>query len=329
MKISVLDDYHDSVRTLPCFAKLDGHDVTIWNDHIQDDDVLAERLQDAEALVLIRERTQIRTPLLKRLTNLKLISQRSVYPHIDIDTCTRLGIVVSSDQHVGTPSYATAELTWGLILAAMRQIPQQMRSLEAGNWQIGIGRSVRGKTLGLFGYGRISKAVADYAKAFGMRVLVWASEGSRRNAEGDGLNVAPSKEAFFETADIITLHVRLYDSTRGIVTYEDLARMKPTALLVNTSRAGLIEEGALVRALDGGRPGMAAVDVYEQEPITHTNHPLFGRDNVVATPHVGYVTFEEYDKQFTDIFDQILAYGQGEPINVVNPDVMADPRFRR
>ena len=329
MNITILDDYHESIRTLPCYTKLDGQDVTIWNDHVQEVDALADRLQNTEALVLIRERTNIRTPLLERLPNLKLISQRSVYPHIDIETCTRLGIVVSSDQHSGTPSYATAELTWGLILAAMRQIPQQMRSLEAGNWQIGVGRSVRGKTLGVFGYGRISRAVAVYAKAFGMPVLVWASEGSRKNAAADGLDVAPSKEAFFETADIITLHIRLYDSTRGIVTYDDLARMKPTALLVNTSRAGLIEDGALVQALDGGRPGMAAVDVYEEEPITHTNHPLFGRDNVVATPHVGYVTLEEYDTQFTDIFDQVLAYATGAPINVVNPDVMADPRFKR
>ena len=322
MKISVLDDYHDTVRTLTCFSKLAGHDVTIWNDHVQDVDQLAERLKDAEALVLIRERTQIRAPLIERLPKLKLISQRSVYPHIDVDACTRRGIIVSSSQHVDTPSYATAELTWGLILAAVRQIPQQMSSLKAGRWQIGVGTSVRGKTLGIFGYGRIGGAVAGVGKAFGMNVLVWAREASRERARADGYDSAPSKAEFFEQCDVITLHMRLVDATRGIVTAEDLARMKPTALIVNTSRAPLIAPGALVEALGKGRPGFAAIDVYEQEPVRDVHHPLLAMDNVVCTPHLGYVTREEYVIQFTDIFDQIVAYRAGNPINVVNPKVL-------
>ncbi len=322
MKISILDDYHDTVRTLDCFRKLDGHDVTIWNDHVQDTDALAERLADTEALVLIRERTHIRAPLLDRLPTLKLISQRSVYPHIDIADCTRLGVIVSSSQHPGTPSYATAELTWGLILASMRQIPQQMASMRRGAWQIGVGNTIRHKTIGLYGYGRISKAVAEYATVFGLKVLVWAREESRARARADGYATAETKEAFFESCDILSLHMRLVDATRGIVTADDLARMKPTALLVNTSRAPLIEAGALVDALRAGRPGMAAVDVYEEEPVLDPNHPLLTMDNVICTPHIGYVTRDEYEIQFTDIFDQILAYAEGTPSNVVNPDVL-------
>ena len=254
MKISILDDYHDTLRTLPCFSKLTGHDVTIWNDHVQDVDALAERLRDTEALVLFRERTQIRAPLLERLPKLKLISQRSVYPHIDIDACTRLGIIVSSSQHPGTPSYATAEMTWGLILAAMRQIPQQMAALKAGKWQMGVGTTLRGKTLGIYGYGRIGGAVAGYGRAFGMNVLVWARPKTLEAARADGYATAPSKEAFFADCDVITLHMRLVDATRHIVTAADLARMKPTALLVNTSRAPLIEPGALVDALQAAGP---------------------------------------------------------------------------
>ncbi len=326
MKISILDDYHDTVRTLDCFAKLAGHDVTIWNDHVQDVDALAGRLRDAEALVLIRERTQIRAPLLERLPKLKLISQRSVYPHIDIDACTRLGIVVSSSQHAGTPSYATAEMTWGLILAAMRKIPQQMASLQAGNWQIGVGTTLRGKTLGIYGYGRIGSVVAGYGRAFGMNVLVWARPPSLASARTDGYAAAPSKEAFFAECDVISLHMRLVPATRHIVTAADLARMKPTALLVNTSRAPLIEPDALVNALRAGRPGMAAIDVYEQEPVRDTTHPLLNMPNVVCTPHIGYVTREEYEVQFTDIFDQIVAYAAGSPINVVNPNVLKAAR---
>jgi D-3-phosphoglycerate dehydrogenase / 2-oxoglutarate reductase len=322
MKISILDDYHDTVRTLPCFAKLAGHDVTIHTDHVQDTDVLTARLHDTEALVLIRERTKIRTPLLERLPNLRLISQRSVYPHIDVETCTRLGIIVSSGQHADTPSYATAELAFGLIQSAMRQIPQQMAALQSGRWQIGVGHTLRGKTLGIHGYGRIGSVVAGYGRAFGMRVLVWAREAARARAAVDGHAMAASQAAFYEQADIVSLHMRLVDATRGIVTAEDLARMKPTSLLVNTSRAGLIEPGALVAALRAGRPGMAAVDVYEEEPLRDPTHPLLTLPYVVCTPHIGYVTHEEYELQFTDIFDQILAYARGAPIDVVNSEVL-------
>ena len=322
MKISILDDYHDTLRTLGCFGKLAGHEVEIWNDHVQDTDTLGERLKDTEALVLIRERTQIRAPLLDRLPKLKLISQRSVFPHIDVDACTRRGVIVSSSQHAGAPSYAAAELTWGLVLAAMRRIPQQMEALRAGKWQIGVGNSLRGKTMGIYGYGRIGAVVAGYAKAFGMKVLVWSRETSLARARADGYAAARSKQAFFEECDIVSLHMRLVDATRGIVTAADLGRMKTTALIVNTSRAPLIEPGALVSALRAGRPGMAAVDVYEDEPLTDIRHPLLTMDNVVCTPHIGYVTREEYEIQFADIFDQITAYASGKPINVVNPEVL-------
>jgi D-3-phosphoglycerate dehydrogenase len=321
MKISILDDYFDTIRTLRCFSKLQGHDVEIWNDHVDDVDALAERLANTEALVLIRERTRVSAPLLERLPKLRLISQRSVYPHIDIDACTRLGIVVSSNMHSGSPSYAAAELTWALVLAGMRQLPQQVAALKSGIWQTGVGRSLRGQTLGIHGYGRIGETVAGYGRAFGMNVVVWASEASRVRARADGYVSASSKETFFEECDVVSLHLRLVNATRGIVTASDLARMKPTALLVNTSRAGLIEPSALVSALQRGRPGMAAVDVFEQEPVVHGGHPLLAMQNVVCTPHIGYVTREEYEIQFSDIFDQITAYCSGKPINVVNEAV--------
>ena len=329
MKISILDDYHDTLRTLPCFAKLAGNDVTIWNDHVQTDDALAKRLHNAEVLVLFRERTKIRASLLERLPNLRLISQRSVYPHIDVDACTRLGVIVSSSQHPGTPSYAAAELTWGLVLAAMRQIPQQMAALKAGKWQIGVGSTLRGKTLGIYGYGRIGGVVAGYGRAFGMNVLVWARPSTLDQARADGYAVARNKETFFEDCDVISLHMRLVDATRHIVTAADLARMKPTALVVNTSRAPLIEPGALANALRLGRPGLAAVDVYEDEPVLEPSDPLLDIDDVVCTPHIGYVTRDEYEVQFADIFDQIVAYAAGTPINVVNPDVLKGIRGRK
>ena len=329
MKISILDDYHDTVRTLACIRKLDGHEVKIWTDHVQNVDALADRLKDTEILVLIRERTKIRKALLERLPQLKLISQRSVYPHIDIAACTGLGVVVSSSQHPGAPCYAAAELTWGLILAAVRQIPQQMASLKAGTWQTGVGSTLRGKTLGIFGYSRIGRAVAESGQAFGMTVLFWAREASMVQARADGFATSPSKQAFFEQSDVLTLHMRLVDATRGIVTAADLARMQPTALIVNTSRAALIEPGALVAALKAGRPGMAAVDVYEEEPVRDTGHPLLKMPNVVCTPHIGYVTHDEYEIQFEEIFDQIVAYQAGRPINVVNPDVLMSPNLRR
>jgi D-3-phosphoglycerate dehydrogenase len=322
MKIAILDDYFDTARTLPAFDLLHGHDVTVWTDHVQDDDVLAERLADTEVLVLIRERTQIRAPLIARLPSLKLISQRSVYPHIDIEACTQHGIVVSSDQHKGTPSYAAAELTWGLVLAAVRQIPQQMASLRAGQWQMGVGDSLHHKTLGIYGWGRIGGVVASYGRAFGMKVLVWAREESRARAKADGWDVAASKRDLFETCDVISLHMRLVTDTRGIVTEADLLQMKPDALIVNTSRAGLIAPGALVSALKQGRPGRAGVDVFDEEPLRDVDDPLLNMDNVVCTPHLGYVTRTEYQVQFNDIFGQIVSYAEGKPINVVNPDVL-------
>src|SRR5215467_2582770 len=229
----------------------------------------------------------------------------------------------------GTASYAAAELTWGLVLAAMREIPQQMAALKAGKWQIGVGNTLRDKTLGIYGYGRIGSVVAGYGKAFGMQVLVWARPATLEQARADGYATASSKEAFFEECDIISLHMRLLPATRHIVTAADLARMKPSALLVNTSRAPLVEPDALVAALKAGRPGWAAVDVYEEEPLRDTAHPLLNMPNVVCTPHLGYVTHEEYETQFTDIFDQIVAYGAGKPINVVNPQVLACAQLRR
>jgi D-3-phosphoglycerate dehydrogenase len=326
MKVAILDDYFDTLHTLPCFAKLAPFDVTIWNDHVEDVDVLAERLRDSEVLVLIRERTEIRAPLLARLPKLRLISQRSVYPHIDIDACTQQGVIVSSNQHADTPSYAAAELTWALVLAAMRQIPEQIAALRRGMWQIGVGATLRGKTLGIYGYGRIGTVVAGYGKAFGMNVCVWAREAARARAREDGYEVARSKDAFFGGCDVISLHMRLVEATRDIVTAADLGRMKPTALLVNTSRAGLIAPGALLEALRAGRPGMAAVDVYEQEPLIDPTHPLLGMPNVVCTPHIGYVTRDEYEVQFSDIFDQVRAYAAGTPIHVVNPESLARAR---
>ena len=322
MNITVLDDYQNVVRSLEAYKKVKGHNVTIWNDHTKDNDVLAERLKDTEALVLIRERTPIRAALIERLPKLKLISQRSVYPHIDVDALTRRGIVLSSDQHPGKPSFATAELTWGLVLAALRHIPQEMAALKAGKWQSTVGTGLRGRNLGIFGYGRIGSTVAGYGRAFGMNVAVWGREGSLQRASADGYAAAASREAFFESSDVVSLHLRLTGETRGIVTAEDLARMKPTALIVNTSRAGLIAPGALVEALRKGRPGMAAVDVYEEEPVVGANHPLLQMDNVVCTPHLGYVERDGYETAFASTFGQILAFAAGKPINVINPEAL-------
>ena len=327
MRVSILDDYGDSIRALACFERLARHEVTVWNDHVQDLDQLAARLAGCEALVLIRERTAIGGPLLERLPALRLISQRSVFPHIDVETCTRLGIVVCSNLHPGSPSYAAAELTWGLVLAASRRIPQQVASLKSGRWQSGIGNTLRSKTFGVYGYGRIGSVVAGYARAFGMTVVVWSGEESSARARRDGFALAPSRESFFESCDVLSLHLRLVGATRGIVTAADLARMKPTALLVNTSRAGLIETGALAAALRAGRPGRAAVDVYEHEP-TAGDEPLLMLDSAVCTPHIGYVTREEWELQFADIFDQVNAFAAGDPINVVNPAALMSAAAR-
>lgn len=326
MKVAILDDYFDTLRTLDCFGKLDGHEVTVFTAHVQDTEALAERLAGADALVLIRERTKIGGALLERLPRLKLISQRSAYPHIDIEACTRLGIIVSSDLHSGAPSYAAAELTWALILAAARRIPQQVADMRAGKWQTAIGRTLRGMTLGIYGYGRIGKVVAGYGKAFGMNPLVWSRGRSRDLAAADGLSVAGSGEEFFGSCDVVSLHLRLVDATRGIVTAADLARMMPDSLLVNTSRAGLIEHGALEQALRQGRPGMAAVDVFEDEPVTDPGHPLLRLDNVICTPHIGYVTRDDWEIQFSGIFDQVNAFAAGQPVNVVNPECQRRPQ---
>lgn len=319
MKITIFDDWFDTLRTLPSFAKLADHEVTVWTDHVEDEDELVARLIETEALILIRERTRIPGSLLDRLRKLKLISQRSVYPHVDVAGCTRNGVLLCSNMHADTPSYAAAELTWALVLAAVRRLPEQFASLRAGRWIAGMGHTLRGGTLGIYGWGRIGATVASYGRAFGMKVMVWASEASRMRAADEGWSVADSREEFFSACDVLSLHMRLVPATRGIVTATDLARMKPSATLVNASRAGLIEPGALLAALDAGRPGMAAVDVFENEPLTDPNDPLTNHPNVVATPHIGYVTYEEFDLQFSDVFDQINAFAAGAPINAINP----------
>ena len=297
--------------------------MTIWNDHTKDVDALAARLKDTEALALIRERTPIRAPLLDRLDKLRIISQAGVFPHIDVAACTRRGVIVSALTGPGRPSYATAELNWGMIIAAFRRIPQEMAALKAGKWQaFPIGVGLRDKTLGIFGYGKIGAVVASYGKAFGMKVLVWGRPSTLDKARADGYAVAPSKDAFFSECDVVSLHLRLIPETRGIVTAADLARMKPTALLVNTSRAGLVEPGALETALRAGRPGMAAVDVFEDEPVLDGKHPLLSMDNVIVTPHLGYVEADGLEHMFSNIFDQIVAYANGKPINVQNADVL-------
>jgi D-3-phosphoglycerate dehydrogenase len=322
MKITILDDYQNAVRSLRAFGKAAGHDVTIWNDHVQDVDALAQRLKDTEALVLIRERTHIRAPLIERLPKLKIISQRSVYPHIDVEACNRRGIVVSSHMGEGQPSYSTAELTWALVLAAMRHVPEETNALKAGRWQSTIGRGLRGLTLGIFGYGRIGAVVAGYGKAFGMSVLAWGREASLERARADHVEAAASKEDLFARSDVLTLHLRLTKDTRGIVRRADLDRMKTDALLVNTSRAALIEPEALEGALKAGRPGTAAVDVYEEEPVLGGAHPLLHLPNALCTPHLGYVEREQYEIAFDSIFDQINAFAAGKPINVVNPEAL-------
>ncbi len=320
MKVHILDDWFDTLRGLSSFARLGAHQVTVWNDHCADIDTLADRLSEAEALVLFRERTPVTEALLARLPHLRLISQRGPYPHVDIAACTKQGVLVASNMSAGQPSYAAAELTWGLILAAMRQIPQQMASLQAGQWQMGVGRTLRGRVLGLYGYGRISGVVAGYAQAFGMKVHVWGSQAARERAALDGLHVPQSRAAFFAGCDIISLHVKLTAETRGIITADDLAAMQPRAVLVNTSRAALVAPGALRAALDLGRPGMAALDVFDTEPLTDPTDPLVAHSRVICTPHIGYVTEDELDMQFGDIYDQINAYADGAPIHLVNPD---------
>ncbi|MEM1010848.1 MAG: D-2-hydroxyacid dehydrogenase family protein [Planctomycetota bacterium] len=326
MKVHILDDWFNTLYKLPCYRILDVQNVTIWTDHVGED-VLAARLAEAEALVLFRERSKITRSLLGRLPKLKLISQRSVYPHIDVEACTDHGVLLCSNTHAGTPSYAAAEHTLALMLASYRQIPQQVASLRAGHWQMGVGRTLRGRTLGLYGYGRIAKAVSSYAQAIGMNVQWWSSEAGRTRAQAEGVTVAESREAFFATSDIVSVHVRLKPETRGIITSEDLAAMSDRSLFVNTSRSGLVGPGALEAEVARGRI-FAAVDVFDTEPLTDTSHPLLTHDNVLATPHLGYVTEDEFDLQFTDIFEQVVAYDRGEPIHMINPEVISSARQR-
>ena len=321
MNIAVLDDYVDVVRTLNCYAKLRDHAVTVWNDCVRDIDVLAERLKDTEALVLLRERTRISKALIERLSRLKMITLNGPFPHIDIDACTSRGVIVCSE-HART-SYATAELTWGLIIAAMRHIPDQMARLKSGGWQTRVGTGLRGRTLGVYGYGRIGKQIAGFGKAFGMRVLIWSREKARQDARNDGYETASNHEALFEHADVLSMHVRLVAETRGVVTAADLARMKSTAVFVNTSRAELVQTGALVNALRAGRPGSAAVDVYEHEPMLDARDPLLSLDNVVCTPHLGYVERDQLENYFSDQFERVLAFAAGKSFGVVNPAALA------
>jgi len=323
VKVHILDDWFDTLRTLPSFARLQGHDVTVWTDHTKDTDTLAERLREAEALVLFRERTPVTAELLARLPKLKLISQSSVYPHVDVPACTSHGVLLCSWLGSEGPSVAAAELTFALILASARQLPQQMASLRAGTWQCGVGQTLAGRRLGLYGYGRIGKAVAHYAEAFGMEVVWWASEEGRARGAAHGATLAESREAFFAQSDFVSLHVRLKPGTLGIVTAEDLLSMKPTASFVNTSRAGLVAPGALMAALEAGRPGRLALDVFDTEPVTDPDDPLINHPAVIATPHIGFVTEDELDRQFADIYDQIVAYDAGAPINMINPEVRA------
>ena len=319
MNVTILDDYQNAVLTLPSFAKMAGHKVTIHTDHVQGTDALVKRLQDTEALLLIRERTLITRELLERLPRLRLISQTAMVPNIDLAACIDLGITVCSRIVPGRPSYATAELTWGLVLAAWRRIPQEVAHLKAGGWQSpeAMGLTLRDRTLGIHGYGRIGAVVAEYGKSFGMRVIAWGREGSLARAKVDGVEAAASEQAIFIESDVLSLHMDLNEGTRGIVRREHLAMMKPTALIVNTSRAPLIEEGALVEALKAGRPGLAAVDVFEKEPVVGAEHPLLTLPNVIATPHLGYVERGNFDFMFDVLFEQVLSFERGEPIHVI------------
>jgi D-3-phosphoglycerate dehydrogenase len=319
MKIAVIDDYQSAFPTLECYAKLKGHEVVVYNDTENDPARLAERLTDAEAVILTQQRSRFPRSVIERLPKLKLISQTGRNAaHIDIDACTERGIVVSAGGS-GNPN-ATAELTWALILAALRHIPYEMKRLREGHWQSTLGTGVQGKTVGIYAFGKIGSIVASVGRAFGARVMCWGREGSTGRAKDAGFEIANSREAFFAEADILSLHIPLNKETTGIVTRNDLARMKSTALIVNTSRAGLIAAGALVDGLKAGRPGMAAVDVYEQEPVLGADHPLLKMDNVTCTPHLGYVTRESYEEYYGVVVEDILAYAAGKPSHVLNPE---------
>lgn len=321
MKVHILDDWFDTLKTLPSYAKLKGHDVTVWTDHVQCVDTLAKRLKEAEVLVLFRERTAIERPLLERLPRLQLISQRSVYPHVDVQACTDHGVLLCSKMKGGAPSSAAAELTFALILASARALPQQMANMRAGHWQLAPGQSLAGRRIGLWGYGRIGKQVAGFARAFGMEVVWWGSDAGRARAKEAGETVAASRAAFFAESDVVSVHVRLTPDTRGMITAEDLLAMGSRAHFINTSRAGLVADGALEAALEAGRPGRFALDVFDPEPFTDTGHPLMTAPNVIVTPHIGYVTEDELDMQFGDIYDQVVAYAKNAPVHMINPEV--------
>lgn len=321
MKIVVIDDYQNAFKTLKCFPRLSGHEVVVYTDPESDPEKIAERLRDADAVVLTQQRTYFPRALIERLPKLKLIGQTGrAATHVDLQACTERGIVVSAGGS-GNPN-ATAELTWGLILSALRRLPLEVRRLKEGHWQSTLGVGVNGKTLGIYAYGKIGSIVAAVGRAFGARVVCWGREGSTGRARAAGFEVAESREAFFAGADILSLHLPLNKDTRGIVTRDDLARMKPTALIVNASRAGLIAEGALVEALKAGRPGMAAVDVYEKEPVLGAAHPLLKLDNVTCTPHLGYVTRESYEEYYAVVIDDIVSFAAGKPNHVLNPEAI-------
>ena len=320
MKITVIDDYQNAFKTLKCFPKLSGHEVVVYTDPETNIEKLAERLKDADAVVLTQQRTGFPRALIEKLPKLKLLGQTGrAATHVDLQACTEKGIVVSAGG-AGNSS-TTAEITWGLILSALRHIPLEVKRLKEGHWQSTLGIGVSGKTLGIYAYGKIGSIVAGAGKAFGARVLCWGREGSTGRAKAAGIDVAKSREEFFSEADIVSLHLPLNKDTRGIVTRDDLARMKQTALIVNASRAGLIADGALEEALKAGRPGMAAVDVYETEPVLGANHPLLKMDNVTCTPHLGYVTRESYEEYYAVVVDDIVNFAAGKPSNVLNPDV--------
>ena len=319
MNITILDDYQDAVRGLSCFAKLAGHSVTVHRDSVSDADTLVARLAEADAVVLIRERTRIPAAVIARLPKLKILSQTGgAGKHIDIEACTRAGIVVCAG--TGAPD-APAELTWGLILASVRSIALEDRRLREGRWQTTLGRTLKGMTLGIYGYGKIGSLVAGYGKAFGMKVIAYGREASAKRAHAEGVKMAASRAQLFSGADVLSVHLRLAPETRGIVTREDLALMKSDAVFVNTSRAELVAPGALEAALKAGAPGFAALDVFEVEPVLGARHPLLEMDNVVATPHLGYVTEDNYELYFGTAFDNILAVSAGKPATtVVNPE---------
>lgn len=321
MKIAIIDDYQDAFRKLECSKKLAGHELIAFTDTEKDPAKLAARLQGVEILVLTQQRSKLPRAVIEKLPKLKLVSQTGRNAnHIDIAACTEKGIVVSAGG-AGNPN-PTAELAWGLILAALRRIPQEVRRMQDGKWQGSVGTGLFGKTLGIYAYGRIGSLVAQVGRAFGMRVWCWGREGSTTKAKAAGYEVAPSREAFFAESDVISLHLPLNDGTRGIVTAADLAKMKPTALIVNTSRAPIIAKDALVAALKAGRPGRAAIDVFEDEPVLNVSHPLIGMDNVVCTPHLGYVEESTYEAYYSAAVEQILAFIAGKPVNVANPDVL-------